>query len=87
MKEYGDNFIIITDEDGNNYELEHLFTFEYDNEDYAVFMPAGNADPADTDMILLHVVYESGEEEYENISEDIYDDVYERFMDVLFETE
>ena len=87
MNEYGDNFIIITDEEGNNYEVEHLFTFEHNNEDYGVFMPAGNADANDTEMFLLHVVYENGEEEYENIAEDIYDEVYEKFMEVLFETE
>lgn len=84
MKEYGDNFIIITDEEGNNYELEHLFTFEHEDEDYAVFMPAGDND---TETILFHVVYENGEEEYENIDEEIYEEVYERFMEILFETE
>lgn len=87
MKEYGDNFIIITDEDGDNYELEHLFTFEYNDEDYAVFVPAGEVENGDTEMILLHVVYENGEEEFENIDEDIYDDVYEKFMEILLETE
>lgn len=87
MKEYGDNFIIITDEEGNNYELEHLFTFSHDDEDYAVFLPSGESGKGDTDMILLHVVYENGEEEFENIDEDIYEEIYEKFMDILMETE
>ena len=84
MKEYGDNFIIITDEEGNNYELEHLFGFEHNGEDYAVFMPSGGDD---TEIILFHVIYEDGEEEYENIDEEIYEEVYEKFMEILFETE
>ena len=87
MKEYGDNFIVITDEDGNNYELEHLFTFEHNDEDYAVFIPAGDAGSGDTEMILLHVVYENGDEEFENIDDDIYDEVYEKFMEILLDTE
>ena len=87
MSDFGSNFIIITDEDGKNYELEHLFTFDLDGEDYAVFLPAGEGAESDSDMILFHVVYENGEEEYENISDDIYDRVYEKFMDILFETE
>jgi uncharacterized protein YrzB (UPF0473 family) len=87
MDDFGSNYITITDDDGKNYELEHLFTFDCDGEDYAVFLPAGEVAENDSDMILFHVVYEHGEEEYENISDELYDRVYEKFMDILFETE
>ena len=87
MSDLDGNFVIITDEDGTNYELEQLFTFEHNGEDYAVFLPAGKENENDTEMILFHVIYDNGEEEYENISEDIYDEVYEKFIDLLFATD
>ena len=38
-KEYGADFITITDEDGNEFELEHLDTLEYNGETYMAFFP------------------------------------------------
>lgn len=87
MSDFGSDFIIITDEEGNNYELERLFSFELEGTDYVVFLPAGAAEETDKEMILLRVVYEDDEEQYENIPDEDYEKVYERFMDILMETE
>ena len=38
-EEYGADFITITDEDGNEFELEHLDTLEYNGETYMAFFP------------------------------------------------
>ena len=84
MSDFGNDYIILTDEDGENYEVERLFSFEYKEEDYTVFLPKGDNS---TDMILLHSVYEDDEEQFENIAEEIYDEVYDEFMKILYETE
>lgn len=84
MSDFENNYVILTDEDGENFEVEKLFSFEYKDEDYTVFLPTGGND---TEMILLHSVYDDGEEQFENIAEDIYDEVYDEFMRILYETE
>ena len=39
-EEYGANFITVTDDDGNEFELEHLDTIEYNGQTYLAFFPA-----------------------------------------------
>ncbi|MCR5173667.1 MAG: DUF1292 domain-containing protein [Oscillospiraceae bacterium] len=85
MNEYGSDYLNLVDEDGNEYELERLFDFEFEGEEYAVFVPAGELAEKDQDMILFHVVYEDHEEQFEDIDESVYDRVYEHFIDTLFE--
>ena len=43
-EEFGPDFITVTDEDGNDFELEHLDTLEYNNEVYMAFFPAVSED-------------------------------------------
>ena len=86
MGEYGNDFISVTDEDGNSLELEHLDTIEIDGELYMAFLPA-NMDEEDEDygMIILKVVEEDGEELFVTIeSEEEVEKVYEKFMEQLF---
>ena len=85
MNEYGSDYLNLVDEDGNEYELERLFDFEFEGEEYAVFVPAGELAEKDQDMILFHVVYEDHEEQFEDIDESVYDRVYEHVIDTLFE--
>ena len=63
--EYGSNFVSLTDEDGNEIELEHLDTIEYNGAVYMAFFPVDEADeegqpPEDDDdeagLIILKVV-------------------------------
>ena len=42
-EEYGSDFISVTDDDGNSFELEHLDTLELDGETYMAFLPADMA--------------------------------------------
>jgi len=85
MNTFGNDYILLSDEDGNSYELEHLYNFEYSESEYAVFLPAGELAGQDNEMIILRVVYNKDCEEYESIPEDTYDDVYTAFMDTLYE--
>ena len=75
-EEFGPDFITVTDEDGNDFELEHLDTLEYNNEVYMAFFPAVSEDaqegePADIDL-------DSDEE---------LDLIYNQFMERLFADE
>ena len=41
---FGPDFITVTDEDGNEFELEHLDTLEHEGETYMAFSPAAPLD-------------------------------------------
>ena len=80
---FGPDFITVTDEDGNDFELEHLDTLEYNNEVYMAFFPAVSEDaqegePADIDLddeeyglIIMKVVEEDGEEQDERFEDGV----------------
>lgn len=97
---FGPDFITITDEDGNEFELEHLDTLEYNGETYMAFFPAVPEDegegedetPQDVDLddeyglIILKIVHEDGEEQLSTLdSEEELDLVYQQFMELLFQ--
>lgn len=88
-EEYGPDFITLTDEEGNEFELEHLGTLEHKGNTYMSFVPADmDEDDEDFGLILLKVVEKNGEELLADIdNEDELDEVYEQFMEVLFEDE
>ncbi len=80
---FGKDIITISDEDGNNYELEHLDTIEMDGVFYLAFMPVGDAEAG---MVILKS--ETGEDgdDYLVIPTDEEEErAYEQFMQELFE--
>lgn len=88
QKNFGDDFITITDEEGNSYELEKLSEedIEYQGRVYRAFLPVGENEDEIYEMILFRIVEEDGEEILETIDdEDEMEAVYEIFMDRLFE--
>ena len=99
-EEYGSDFITVTDEDGNDYELEHVDTLEHNGRIYMAFFPASNAeekdgrivevdsDSEDYGLILMKVVEENGEELLSTLdSDEEEDEVYELFMTRIFQDE
>lgn len=84
--EYGSDFISVTDEEGNEFELEHLGTLEYRGMTYMCFVPAGmDEDDEEFGMIILKVVEENGEELLADVDdEDELNRVYDKFMEELF---
>lgn len=93
-EEFGANFITITDEDGNDLELEHLDTIEYNGQVYMAFFPAEMADQEpdeasvdeETGLIILKVLQENGEEILSTLdSEAELEAVYNQFMEELFD--
>ena len=88
-EEYGPDFITLTDDDGNEFELEHLGTLELNGTMYMSFVPADmDEDDEDFGLILLKVVEKDGEELLADIDDEVeLDAVYEKFMEELFEDE
>ena len=83
---YGSDFISVTDDDGNEFELEHLDTIEYGGSMYMAFLPA-DMDENDEDygMIILKVVEENGEDILSTVDDDAeMECVYNAFMEQLF---
>ena len=73
-EEYGDNFITMVDENGEEFVLELLETIEYKDKTYTAFLPAD--------------IDENGDEVFDTIDDDEeLNDVYEQFMRILFDDE
>jgi hypothetical protein len=88
-EDYGSDFITITDDDGNSYELEHLDTIEMKDELYMAFLPTDmDEDDPDYGMVILKVVEENGEEIFSTVDDDgELEEVYTLFMGQLFDEE
>ena len=86
-EEYGSDFISVTDEDGNEFELEHLGTLEHDGVTYMAFVPA-DMDEEDEDfgMFILQVIEENGGGLLADVDDEaLLNRVYDQFMEELFE--
>ncbi len=89
-EEYGPDFITITDEDGNDFELEMLDALEHKGQTYLAFCPAveEGADEEDDEygLVILKSVEENGEEFLSTLdSDEELAEVYDLFMERLFE--
>ncbi|MBD5134226.1 MAG: DUF1292 domain-containing protein [Clostridiales bacterium] len=88
-EEYGPDFVSVTDDEGNEFELEHLGTLEYNGQQYMAFVPADmDEDDEDFGLILLKVIEQDGEQLLADIDDEAeLDAVYQQFMEELFEDE
>lgn len=90
-EEFGPDFITVTDEDGSEFELEHVDTIEYKGQVYMAFFPADTGeeeDDEDTGLIILKVVDVDGEEQLSTLdTEEELEEVYDQFMEALFQDE
>ena len=69
--DYGNDFITIIDDDGNEFELEHLDTAEIDGELYMAFIPADmDEDDEDFGLVILKVTSQDNEEVFTTIDDD-----------------
>ena len=92
MSDYNNDgdLVTIVDDDGQEFELEVLDTMDYKGSTFVAFLPA-NMDENDPDyglIILRSVPDENGEELFESIDDEAeLDDVYNKFMVLLFDDE
>ena len=66
-EEFGPNFITITDEDGNDLELEYVDALEHNGTTYMAFFPTADTEEEaesaqDFGLVILKSVMENGEE-------------------------
>ena len=82
---FGNDFITISDEDGNDYILEHLDTIEVEGRFYMAFFPTDmDEDDDDFGLIILKVISEDGEDVLSSIDDDeLLEDIYSRFLERL----
>ena len=97
---FGPDFITVTDEDGNDFELELVDTLEYQGITYYAMFPAVEEDeatgePKDVDaddeeygLVIMKAIEENGEELLSTLdSDEELDAVYELFMERFFQDE
>jgi uncharacterized protein YrzB (UPF0473 family) len=81
--EFGGDLFTITDDDGNDYVLEHIDTIEEDNIFYLAFLPTDlEEDDEDYGLIILKKTEENGEEVLVSIDDDeeLLEDLFDRFI-------
>lgn len=88
--EFGNDFITLTDEEGNEIELEHIDTLEYEGEMYMAFVPAydGPEELVDdsAELIILKTEEVDGEEMLVTLDDDgLLDKLFEMFVKRLEE--
>ena len=85
---YGSDFITIVDEDGTEFELEVLYTAEYEGNTYHAVILAGAEDEQRLDVSILKSIEEDGEPILCAVDdEEELERVYNYIMDALYEQE
>ena len=79
-EDFGPNFITITDDEGNDIELEYVDALEHNGQTYMAFFPAvedENADSEDYGLVILNTLD----------SEEELNAVYDLFMEQILADE
>lgn len=81
-EEYGNDFVTLTDEDGNEVEFEHIDTVEYNGKMYLAFIPAELSLEEEAEVVIMQVIQENGEDMLEAVEDDeIADTVFDIVME------
>ena len=82
-EEYGNDFVTLIDEDGNEVEFEHIDTVEYEGVTYLAFIPAELSVEEDAEVVIMQVVTdENGEELLEGVEDD---DIADAVFNIVME--
>ena len=90
--EFGPSFITLTDEDGNDIELEYVDALEYEGQTYTAFFPAvedeADEESEDYGLVILKSVMENSEELLSTLDDEAeLEKIYELFMEQLLADE
>ena len=90
--EFGLSFITLTDEDGNDIELEYVDALEYEGQTYMAFFPAvedeADEESEDYGLVILKSVMENSEELLSTLDDEAeLEKIYELFMEQLLADE
>ena len=69
-EQFGNDYVVLTDEDGNEVEFEHIDTVEVDGTMYMAFIPAELAVDEEAEVVILKVEEEDGEEVLVSVDND-----------------
>ena len=88
--DFGPNFITITDEDGNDIELEYVDALEHNGQTYMAFFPAveegEDEESDDYGLIILKSIMDNGEELLSTLdSDEELNQIYDLFMEQLMD--
>lgn len=91
-EEFGNDYVVLTDEDGNEVEFEHIDTVDVDGQTYMAFIPAKLAVEEEAEVVILKVVEENGEEILATVEDDseadrVFEIVMERVEEMYEEDE
>ncbi len=92
--EFGPNFVTLTDDEGNDIELEYVDALEHNGTTYMAFFPVVEEDSEDEEneeeygLVILKSQMENGEEFLVTIdNEEEIDKVYDLFMEQILSDE
>lgn len=92
--EFGPNFVTLTDDEGNDIELEYVDALEHNGTTYMAFFPVVEEDCEDEEneeeygLVILKSQMENGEEFLVTIDdEEEIDKVYDLFMEQILSDE
>lgn len=89
--EFGPDFITLTDEDGNDFELEYIMTLEHKGETYMTFFPTAESEEEEMNaeqfgVVILKVEVVNGEELLSTVDDETeLDEVFELFNEQIAE--
>ncbi len=90
-EDFGPNFITLTDDEGNDIELEYVDALEHNGQTYMAFFPAvedeeDEANAEDYGLVILKSVMDNGEEFLSTLdSDEELNEVYDLFMEQIME--
>jgi uncharacterized protein YrzB (UPF0473 family) len=85
----GPTIISISDEEGNEYNIEHLDTLEHNEREYMSFCEADIPEDDTPSMFVFEVVEdeETGEDLFATIEDEtLLEEIYELFMERLYDS-
>ena len=92
--DFGPNFVTLTDDEGNDIELEYVDALEHNGTTYMAFFPVVEEDSEDEEneeeygLVILKSQMENGEEFLVTIDdEEEIDKVYDLFMEQILSDE
>ena len=92
QEDFGPDFITVTDEEGNDIELELVDALEHEGNTYMAFFPAvleeGGEESEDYGMVILKSIEENGEELLSTLDTDEeLEKIYALFMERFYSDE
>ncbi|MBE5781649.1 MAG: DUF1292 domain-containing protein [Clostridiales bacterium] len=81
------DIVVFEDEEGNEIEFEWMFTFEYQDQEYAVLteLEAAQSEEGPTDAYIMKIVGNEGEEEFVAVDDDLLEELTKVVEDILQE--